>query len=385
MEKPVITDVGGIPRITPDKKIGHLKAMDSGEPEIRSLMVLRELGSGREINPRVEETRPLGAFSNFVCQELGIYNNDINQGKKAPKELFGRIESLVKEIPEETFTNLLGDGQTRDRRTALIDLVFALRSLDVAYKDDPSYDETKSQSLLLQRATVLAQKEGRRPFLQWSDTAIDYPFDDPRAFMSPGPARDQEIQLYTTNGSADNVFKSVVDGDYANLSPYEFETLGVAMFEVGQWLAHLSRIRDLGHFQRMDPFLGAKDENGVIVASGSFSAWTFLAGWFLTERAIFKERLTRSENLPYFDRDADSYIQAIRDGSFKTLRQVLSGLPIGQAEILEREKTLIKWFDEFYLIHKGAAKRHAAYELPSSSPSYPLMTNRESMDASLQK
>lgn len=333
--------------------------------------------------PPAEPIRPLGAFSDFICNDLGSYNDEIHQGTRSPSDLFRKLEDLMGEIPDSTFSDVASNDFPR--RIAMVDLAFALRSLDVAYNSDPEFEGRKNRSALFRRASELAAVGGRPPFLVWSDTAMNYPVGDPRTFMPPGRAKDQEVQLYTANWESDEAFKSVLTADYGNLTQEEIDRLAQQMRAATLSLVSLIRERDPGHFLRLDPFLGAKDANGVIVASGSFSAWTFLAGWFLTGRETFKERLLNPANRPYFDQASHPFIEAISEGSFRTLDQVFDNLSLNDAEKEKLKGQLRKEYDEFSHVHLGAVKVHAPQELPSPSPSFPSMTNAQTIRASLKK
>ena len=286
-----------------------------GAQEARSTLArLRQPDATSTLPDR--QVRPLGAFSDFVVNELGTFNQRIKEGLLLPGNLFHKAEELIGHIPEAVFQALLQDTRMQERRLALLDLVFVSRSLDIAFVGDGHYKEQKQQSLLFLILKTLADKEQRYPTLQWSDTAIYTPADDPRSFLPEGKSREQELLLYKTQRGIEQVFKVIVQADYRDVSLDMLSMIDENVTEVVNAMVYLNRMRDPGQFAQVDPFLGPNDDYPVF-ASGSFSVWAYLAGYFLSGNETFREKLLDPQNRPSFDRDGDQYIELLKPATSK--------------------------------------------------------------------
>ena len=92
-----------------------------------------------------ERVRPLGVFSDFVVENLGLLNAQIREEQVAPTVLFDQAEAFVQEIPEERFQELLKPDNIQNRRIAILDLVWVIRSLDIAYGNTMNTSEEYKQ------------------------------------------------------------------------------------------------------------------------------------------------------------------------------------------------------------------------------------------------
>jgi hypothetical protein len=90
-----------------------------------------------------EKIRPLDHFSDFVCSELGQRNDQIRAGRLDPDVLFRECEDLMSIISTDRIAVLQLPENIRTRRVALLDLVWAERSLDVAYNRSAEYKARK--------------------------------------------------------------------------------------------------------------------------------------------------------------------------------------------------------------------------------------------------
>jgi hypothetical protein len=202
---------------------------------------------------------------------------------------------------------------------------------------------------------------------------------DPRAFSPPGQVRDQEILLYRTQSGIEKTFKSIVEADYTHLSSDTLYTMLEDLDAVLKAMVHLNRARTVGQFSQVAPFLGPND-NYRGFASGSFSSWTYITGYFLSENENFKKRLLDKENRPYFDRDIDPYIKQMREESFETLEQIIIRSSTNAAEaIVKLYRCIHNKFTLFLHSHRGAIKKHASEVFNDPAPSSPEITNAESI------
>ena len=347
-------------------------------------------GISLESTPLLDKkTRPLGAFSNFIVDKLGDQNKLVREGQLTPNQLFDQAEALVGQIPETTFQELLQDDNVAGRRGAILDLVWMVRSLDIAhdsaFNTDPDYIARRDASLLFQRTKLLTDREGRHPNLSWSDISLYHPVDDPRTFLEPGAARDQEILLYRTQAGIDKTFKALVEGDYSSLSHTSLEEMSQDMDAVVDAVVYLNRVRNPGQFYQLDPYLGG---NGQYIGhgTGAFSAWSYLAGYFLGENEAYKDRLLRPDNQRAFDRDADPLIEQVRTGKFKTLSQLIAESPMDrhQRELAqELQQDIAKKFSLFLRAHRGAIRKHAPGSLAFEAPAALDITNTQSIDGAI--
>jgi hypothetical protein len=327
----------------------------------------------------LKKIRPLGTFSDYICDELGAHNQLVREAILSPGKLFEIAERRLSEVPDGTFSDLLYSGISTPRRVALLDLVWMLRSLDIAHSSSCQYIERRNQCQLYDRARSLAHKERRNPALSWSDIAIYHPANDPRSFLAPGSARDQEILMYRVQGAIEETFKQALRTDWSKLTVRMASELVVDLNVVLKGMVHLSKVRSIGQFYQLDPFLGPNDRYRGH-ATGAFSAWTFLMGIFLSGNSSFARRICDNSNRLAFDCDAIPYIEEVKLESFKKLREF-----IDLASFAAPDKTRVDdLFDEalnkfslFLHSHRGAMKRHAEGSFGDPSPSDPVQTNGE--------
>jgi hypothetical protein len=328
-------------------------------------------------------TRPLGAFSNFVCDSLGIKNELIRQGEISAWELFDTANNLLSAVPDRVYTELSHDTSGARCRIAILDLVWVIRSLDVAFAGDEAYAARSPNSMLMQVTGTLADRAGRNPNLSWSDIAIYHPVGDPRSFLAPGPARDEEIFMYRSQHAIEKMFKLIVElHERKELSMEILPLLPVALEAVVKTMVRLNRDRTPGHFYDLDPFLGP-NEKFVGHATGAFSAWCYIVGYFLSEHDDFKQRLLQPENRQAYDRDADPYIDRIESGTLHTANQLMRTAGLAEPRHAQA-RTLFdsarKQFGLFLRAHRGTIKRHAPTSFDQAAPASPSIINRESVN-----
>ncbi len=337
----------------------------------------------------IEQIRPLGLVSEYVVNELGKHNKMVRDGEMSASQLFDKAEEMLKQIPEGVFQNLLRDDRVTERRAAILDLVWMIRSLDIAhdsaFNTNSEYISRRDASLLLKRTKLLADKENRHPNLSWSDISLYHPVDEPRTFLEPSAARDQEILLYRTQSGIDKTFKEIVEGDYAILSLDRLSEVVQDLDAVVEAVVYLNRVRTPGQFYQLDPYLGG---NGQYIGhgTGAFSAWSYLAGYFLGGNEAFKDRLLRDENQKAYDRDADSLIEQVREGKFKTLPELIaeSTLDHHQRELaIELAKQASDKFALFLRAHRGAIKKHAEGSFGFPAPAALEKTNQTAIDEAI--
>jgi hypothetical protein len=325
--------------------------------------------------------RPLASFSDYVCDELGSDNQRVSETSITGGELFAIADRKLAEVPWSTWQTILAAERITDRRVALLDLVWMLRSLDIANTGDPQYPTRKRESQLFGRAKMLADIECRHPALSWSDIAIYHPITDPRTFLPPGDARDQEILMYSVQYAVEQMLKRVHEVDWAWPTRRILFGLVFDLHASLEALIHLSRVRTVGQFYQLDPYLGANGEYRGH-ATGAFSAWTYLMAIFLAENESFTRRLCDEVNRRGFDRDADPYIDRVDAGTFRSLGSYLAAAPLtrgdrAELDVLHGEAR--RAFTLFLHSHRGAIKRHAPASFTDPSPTDPTLTNRDSI------
>ena len=316
-----------------------------------------------------EKIRPLGAFSDFVVNELGKHNELIREGQMVPDVLFDKAEALISQVPSPVFEGYLGDD-VAGRRDAILDLVWVIRSLDIANQDSPEWKAQRDDSQLFKSAKALSDKEIRHPNLSWSDIALYHPLKDPRTFLPPGEDRDQEVLLYRTQSGIDAVFKKVTEGGYGEVLLESLSEMNDDLDATVKATVYLSQVRRLGQFYKLDPFLGANNEY-IGHGTGAFSAWSYTAGYFLAGNEAFRDRALREENQRAFDRDADVYINQMRMGGFGTLRQIVADEDMNPDDKVEAFRLVKAASDKFALFlraHRGAIKKHAPASFDDEAP-----------------
>lgn len=340
----------------------------------------RAVGSNAENSfdlPPCRPFRPLRTFSDYVCEQLGADNQRIYEGSLSGPELFTIVEDTFDMVSAKTEESLLTRVGRVERRVALLDLVWVLRSLDIAHTGDPTYPARKRASRLFGMAHALAGIERRHPVLAWSDIAIYHPISDPRTFLPRGKARDEEILMYSVQNALERLFKGVHERDWTRPTRHMLIELQLDLKDSLRAIMHYGRVRTVGQFYQLDPYLGANNEYRGH-ATGAFSAWTLLMGVFLSGNESFARRLRDPANRKAFDRDADPYIDQIVAGTFSPLGARLAAAPLEpkdrtELEAMHDEARHI--FTLFLHSHRGAIKRHAPASFADPSPTDPTQTN----------
>lgn len=337
--------------------------------------------SEKSAHPR-REIRPLGRFSDFICNDLGQINQEIREAHTPPEELFHVINDMARLEVLPRLTRL----PRALRRTAMLDVVWGERSLAVAFGQDAYYGEHRNSTPTFAAATQLSRTEMRHPHLSWSDIAIYHPIYDPRSFLEPSVARDQEIMMYRVQGGIDKVFKHLLQLPY-EFSPHSFvgrvvDDLTLVCYS----MARLTKVREVGQFGKLDPFLM---ENGEVTghATGSFSAWSLIMAHFLAPSDVYVNRLTDPANLWAFDTDSRRFIRAIEGGFFLSLQQRIGATKIRLTELRQLEDALEssrEKMQSFFRIHKAAVKKHSPGSLRYPAPASPLISNAESFDLAIE-
>jgi hypothetical protein len=343
------------------------------------LLRLATVHSGRGDDAYLpRQHRPLGALSDFVCEGLGDANDAVRRRDIAAEDLLRVVEDLSRNVDDDTMQGLAED--TAARRVASLDLAFAERAVDIAHGQAWAYRERRRGLDVFQKAEALAELDGRYPMLGWSDIAIGHPLDDPRSFLDPSGARDQEILMYRIQSGIERAFKRLVtQWPDARITAAWLSALHADLDAVVAAMTHLTRVREPGQFYKLDPFLGA---NGATRGhgTGAFSAWTFLAGWYMTGREEFRSRLCDPQNLRAFDPDSRLYIRTVACLGVATLPERAAQ---GMRQPMEIEAVQARFYD-FLKIHRGAVRKHAPASFADAAPASPLIDNAESMRRSLQ-
>jgi hypothetical protein len=313
-----------------------------------------------------------------VCEGLGEANDAVRRRELSPDDLLRIIDNHSSNIDEATMRHLVND--TASRRVASVDLAFAERAVDIAHGESVAYREQRRGLDVFRKAAALAELDERQPVLTWSDIAIGHPIGDPRSFLDRGHARDQEILMYRIQSGIERTFKKfVTEWPDTVVTASWLADLHADIDAVVEAMIHLTRVREPGQFYKLDPFLGAN--RGVRGhGTGSFSAWTFLAGWFLTGRDEFRFRVCDPANLAALDPDARLYIRAAACLGVATLvERAPEGGRSPQVGAVQAA------FYDFLKVHRGAIRKHAAASFDDAAPANPSITNAESMRRSLDE
>jgi hypothetical protein len=337
------------------------------------------LGESAELSLRAGHVRPLGPYSNFIVEDLGRHNEHVREAHMPATSLEHKLSSRLENVPDEVLEALIVEPSGFFRRTALLDLVFGERSMCIAYGSSAEYRARRSSMKIFQWAEALAEAEGRHPLLSWSDVAIHHPSVDPRSFLTPGEDRDQEILMYRIQGGIERVFNDLIcafwDHDAGSLD--DLISASAAMDRVLHSMIHLSRVRRIGQFYKLDPFLGPNgDVRGH--ATGAFSVWSFVMGVLLTGNGEFINRLCDPENRQAFDPDALPYVDRVQSGDFTVLQQTVqrrygARSDYSFASVLAED--VASKFRGFLMAHRGAMRKHARGAFEDDAPSRPDVTN----------
>lgn len=361
--------------------------MHGAEALTHRMSVMEDIRYGSNVSPEVvDPVRPLGAFSDFICEGLGSLNDLVREGLLLPGELWSIVNTAFGAVDDTVFEHLLGStAPVKERRVALLDLLFASRSLDIAVLDPEERRQRRWTSRIGHRMIALATVENRHPVLSWSEIAIYHPADDPRSFLVPGEARDQEVFMYRVQRAMEEIFADAVCTPTEKMDDDFFIALVRDLSVVVKAMSYLNRVRRIGQFYKLDPFLG---ENGEFRGhgTGAFSVWSFLIGVFLTGNNHYRARLLDPDNFLAFDRDADSLIDDVREGRFRTAAEVIDDSPLGCATKQEMRKMHAQASDKFAVFlqaHRGAMKRHSPNSFDVPAPSVPEMTNIEAITVAI--
>jgi hypothetical protein len=336
------------------------------------------------------QTRPLGTLSDFVCEKIGTYNDLAREGIVPPREFRDAVNEAVEQVSLADTENDLARAPVSTRRIAILDLAWIERSLNIAFVNSEEYRESRDGSPLFKLTKRLATAEGRHPLLSWSDIAIYHPLNDPRSFLTNGDDRDQEILMYRIQSSMERVHKDMIDTAQDGLDGIDAKAWMLRTIEglelVVAAMIHLSRVRRVGQFYKLDPFLS---EHGVPErghGTGAFSVWTFLAGVFLSRNHNHELRLRDPENQMAFDRDGDEYVRQVIAGRFKCLDELVADYKAGPAARHELEglcEVAQKKLARFGQTHRGAMRKHSALSFDVPAPSMPDLSNKRAIDAAI--
>lgn len=141
-------------------------------------------------------------------------------------------------------------------------------------------------------------------------------------------------------------------------------------------MLHLSRVREVGEFDKLNQFLTPNGE-AHRHASGAFSAWTMLATYLLTGELL--PHLIKVENRWAFCADTRAWIDAVVSGELTPLPK-LRGSDSNGADVHHLAEYAVRQFGRLHEIHRGAVRRHAPGALREQAPSNRLLTNIESFD-----
>lgn len=322
----------------------------------------------------IQKIRPLGTFSNKIADGLlGNINQGILEGRETRDFLFYTLETDVREISSDVFSDLHGI----DLNIAFIDLLFGSRSVQ-AFTNSREDTKNLQNSMLFQRFKELAERLGRLPTLTWRDTSREY-FDlfsennDFRSFLAQGPDRKDEVNLYMINGRTDTVcienilkFQKIDRISEADLEE-SIESFKIVVIGLGEFSGRRAR----GHFDKLATFSESKIDR-TIVPSGGLDALLYLFGFAATENPHLKERLENLLNERYFERDALSLIEKLKKGEFRTVKQIIAQAPESKKERLtEKADELADIFRKWTHVHEAAVRIHAQNQLFRDSPAYP--------------
>jgi hypothetical protein len=333
-----------------------------------------------------EGIRPLDEFSDFVCGSLGQRNDQVREGTLPPDALFGEAEDLISSVSPDRMKDLIEPENSAARRVGILDLVWVERSLSVAYGHSIGYRSKREHSRLFEFACTLAAIERRHPALSWSDIAIYHPSNDPRSFLGPGSIREQEILMYRIQGAIERTFKSIIETSREGLCQGNLQRNVKDLDHVLKAMMHLNKVRTIGQFYKLDPFLGANGEYRGH-GTGAFSIWTFVLGVLLAENEHLRSRINDPNNWMAYDRDADSHIAQIADTTFVSLPAAVAAQAGATGDEGEELAALVNAmrakFTLFLHSHRGAMKRHSPSSFIDSAPSFPGMTNSQAIKAAI--
>ncbi|MBE7190974.1 MAG: hypothetical protein INR66_00655 [Gordonia polyisoprenivorans] len=311
--------------------------------------------------------RPLGSFSSFVVDELHEHSAGVWARTLTPEDLFERIEQRAWEVARDLLPPLIANPTRWDARVAAVDLAWAERAMNVAFGPDRAteYRARRDVSRVFTMGKILSGAIGRYPFLQWTDIAEAYPCHDPRTFLSPGHDRLQEIHLYIVQSAIERGSRRIVEHwTYGPPSEAARSEILQILGGIAKAMANLSRRRQPGEFDKLDRYLCPNDEV-IGHGTGSFSAWTKLAGFLCTGRMSMLGAITDPHNWMAYSPETWPWITAVLAGRLSPMdprQDVLAGE-------IERRCT------SFHLIHLGAVKRHGPNALSCPAPSMRSRTN----------
>jgi len=340
------------------------------------LRLLSQFQPGRDerLVPVVRE-RPLRDFSDYVCSILPARYDAVLAGSMTAEELFDELESLARTLDADAVERLIADPKSTAARVACLDIAFAERFLCVAHGGPTQeYRARRAKAVWFNVGVRLARSQERSPFLQWTDIAVGHPVWDPRTFSSPGRGRDQEILLYRIQSGIERAFRQiVVEWPRTHMTEKDARSIGELLDAVVAGMIHMSRVRDIGEFDKLNRFLTPNGETHGH-ATGSFSVWTMLASYLLTGHLL--DRLVDPENRPAFDPDSRPWIDAIVAGEMTPLNSLRGEHP----DVDELVDYVIRQYRRFHEVHRGAVRKHASAAHAQQAPSNRLITNKESFE-----
>ena len=260
----------------------------------------------------LKRIRPLGQFSDFVVRDLGGINELVREKLAVAVCLEEAIVEVFESVPDSTLAALEGSQHSAEARTAMLDMCFAERSLAVANSGIDAYKLRRPSTRMFRWMRRLAISQRRNPLLSWSDIAIRHPTNDPRSFLASGNVQDQEVLMYRIQSAIERVFRKLLFASWSGQHE-AFMAASDAVLELKAVVAamvYLSKVRTVGQFYKLDPFLGVNgDVRGH--ATGAFSAWTFLMALRFTGSASAMARICDPGNRKAFDSDAWSMMEAM--------------------------------------------------------------------------
>ncbi|MHA3024341.1 hypothetical protein ACXPWS_29210 [Mycobacterium sp. BMJ-28] len=317
-------------------------------------------------------------MSDFACMEMAARIDAVDAQDISPEAFFDEVEQLVETLPPEWIDTFVSHPGSLSSRIAALDLMMIERSLSVVHGGPTQeYRARRSQSLLLRTLRRLARAQKRPLYLAWIDIANWHPVHDPRTFVSKGIAQDQEILLYGIQHGIERTFQHVVvEWPIEYMGPKVAEEMAANLDAAVQAMLHLRKVRQHGEFDRLNRFLTPNGEaHGH--ATGSFSAWTMLAGFVLTGH--LPKRLVLEENRAAYDPDARPFIDAAVTGEITPLPR-MRGADRDGGDIERLAKHCVRQFGHFLEIHRGAVRAQAPAALTEQAPSDPEVTNLQSFD-----
>lgn len=357
----------------PDSPRGELKIWATFQP-----------GTDEGSLPVVPE-RPLGLLSDLVVTTLPLHYDEVLDGAMTAGELFDLIEDAAASVDDATVRYLLAHPGSTSARIARLDCAFAERNLSVAHGGPtPEYKARRTKAKFFKIGTMLARSQQQYPFLQWSDIGVHHPIWDPRTFLSPGPGQDQEVLLFRVQSSIDRAFRRLVvewPRSEARMSASMCQDIIDDLDAVVRAMINLTRVRQVGEFDKLNRFLSPTGEvHGH--ATGSFSVWTFLAGYLLTSRPAYLDRLVDPENRWAYDTDARAWIDGIQAHEVTPLTEMKFATSDSvRDELIE---SMQRRYTDFHKVHRGAVRKHALEAMSEAAPAARLNTNGEMFDRSVE-